>query len=328
MEKELTEIMSGTFRQLHNYSEDTYATMERELQQIMLTKSRLYSLDFPIRPFNNKLRYITAIINNYLTAFANEKIQEMVDVPETIDYVLMTLDRRLSDSLKKIQKVIIRKELYVEKATEKYVSYSSNPEYYENIYIYNYLQQAFMMYALEIQSSVVDKVQEKDRLSLERIYAEKLQMPMPEKLYISEVEVLSNAGNDLEIPMDYETEPTLVKTFVNTVKDFGFFELPKVKSLKDNEKRKLLKMMLSNRIPYYIAMIDFLGYFTHLRQEYGMSKTKIFRHLSVAFNNESENSIKANYYALQKESTVDRNKYTSYKHTEDVKNYYDLLLHN
>ena len=58
-----------------------------------------------------------------------------------------------------------------------------------------------------------------------------------------------------------------------------------------------------------------------------LNKEDMYRHVSKALDNVAVRTIKGNFLVLNPDSNDDREKYTSYKCTDDVKSFYESLPH-
>ena len=107
---------------------------------------------------------------------------------------------------------------------------------------------------------------------------------------------------------------------------YGFFELPKVKSISGPNKEKLVELLSSNELPYCIAMFDFLGYLKHLEREHFKTKYKLNRQVSTWFNSDKDGrSVKGNISTLSGYGKEDKKKYTAHTHKETVQKDYQKL---
>lgn len=109
-----------------------------------------------------------------------------------------------------------------------------------------------------------------------------------------------------------ETEPKQIVTKTDKLKEdlskYGFFELPKLKTL--SEPNKLIDLISNNDLPYNIAMIDFLGFIEHLKAKYFPTKDKLNKAVANLFD-VTDRAVKGNINVLNPVSREDRSRYTA-----------------
>ncbi len=94
---------------------------------------------------------------------------------------------------------------------------------------------------------------------------------------------------------------------------YGFFELPKIKQLSEQNKQNLIDLIIKNKMPYGIAMFDFLGFCEYLDREQG-TKYKADNILSKLFNEKAKDGTSAKHYRRSLiKSTSPRYKAGDYK---------------
>ena len=104
--------------------------------------------------------------------------------------------------------------------------------------------------------------------------------------------------------------------------NFGFFELPKVKQLSESNKQKLIEILCKNRMPYGIAMFDYLGFCEYLDREKG-TKYKADQILSRLYNENAKDGTSAKHCRRSLIKPMPRYKAGEYK--EQVKTDYQNL---
>lgn len=108
--------------------------------------------------------------------------------------------------------------------------------------------------------------------------------------------------------------------------ELGFFQLEKVKSLTDASKVKLVELLHHNNLPYKIAMIDFLGFIVHLDKNYFNKIGLRNIELAKVFNSSKDGrDIKGNINSLRKRESDKNERYTSFRHLENVEIHYNSL---
>jgi hypothetical protein len=107
---------------------------------------------------------------------------------------------------------------------------------------------------------------------------------------------------------------------------YGFFELPYVNQLSEPNKQSLIELISNNRLPYAIAMFDYLGFLRYLETNYIPVKAKLNIEVSKWFNSDIDGrAVKGNIASLNEKTNENKNRYTAYKHKETVKNDYEKL---
>lgn len=104
----------------------------------------------------------------------------------------------------------------------------------------------------------------------------------------------------------------------------GFYDLKSVKALSDPAREKLIAQLHDNELPYQVAMLDYLGYFDFLVTEYGLSKNESYKRVGE-FLGVAARSVKGNNLVLKDYSKEDKQRYTSHRYKDQVKNDYMML---
>jgi|GEM_PF-4419973 len=105
---------------------------------------------------------------------------------------------------------------------------------------------------------------------------------------------------------------------------YGFFKLEKVKALSPNNADLLIKKLCESKIPYAIAMMDYLGFIKHLELEFFKSSFQINKLISGWFNSDVDGrTVRGNRSSLTKPPTEKR--YTAHNHKENVEKDYKNL---
>lgn len=105
---------------------------------------------------------------------------------------------------------------------------------------------------------------------------------------------------------------------------YNFFELVSVNQISTENQTKLVELISSKKIPYAIAMFDFLGFLKYLEKEYFPLKYKLNIEISKWLNSDSR-TIKGNISSLLKNTTENKRRYTAHLHNETVVNDYQNL---
>lgn len=124
-----------------------------------------------------------------------------------------------------------------------------------------------------------------------------------------------------ELPSSEEYEKERIQTnyeiFVETVKDYQFDELEKIKKLNKNQKIKLIRLIVENPVGYSVVMLNYVGYFDLLKHKFNMNKENSFKHVGKALQ-KSPRIIKGNYNILNPKSKEDPSVYNSQSFVQQV----------
>lgn len=121
-----------------------------------------------------------------------------------------------------------------------------------------------------------------------------------------------------------KTEEYIRNPLNDRLEKYGFFKLPKVQQIPVEKWPRLIDLIYSNKLPYKIAFLDYLGFIKHLEKEHFQTKYKLNLELAKWFNT-NERAVKGNISSLLLNSTEDKNRYTSYRHKEIVEKDYQSL---
>ncbi len=114
--------------------------------------------------------------------------------------------------------------------------------------------------------------------------------------------------------------------FVEALVTYGFYNLPKVKQLPKANIPQLVELMMANELPYKLAMLDFLGFIDHLKDNHFTSAYKVHKELAKWFNSTKDGrTIKGNLNTLLKGTKENKSRYTAHLHKEQVKKDYSKL---
>jgi hypothetical protein len=131
-------------------------------------------------------------------------------------------------------------------------------------------------------------------------------------------------------PLVKALPPQPIKTKADILNEqlskYGFFELEKVKTLSEQSTVILIEKIAESGLPYAIAMFDYLQYIPYLEKKHFDSKYKLNREVSKWFDSDKEGrAVKGNISSLLKNTTENKDRYTAYKHKENVINDYEQL---
>jgi hypothetical protein len=143
---------------------------------------------------------------------------------------------------------------------------------------------------------------------------------------IKEIEnLIDNEEKDASEVIE-EANEKMKKVLYAEFKRYGFFDLPKVKNLSDSNKEKLIESINKNQLPCKIAMIDYLGFISHLEMNHFDSKAEMHKKIAKWFcSDKLGRSVRGNINSLSKKSKENKTRYTAYKCLKEVKNFYIKL---
>jgi len=118
-------------------------------------------------------------------------------------------------------------------------------------------------------------IESKYNSEIEQIAVESVRAELTEQLEYWERELITSP------PQQSETKTDKLK---EQLTKYGFFELLKIKQLSEQNKQDLIDLIIKNKMPYGIAMFDFLGFCEYLDKEQG-TKYKADNILSRLFYN-------------------------------------------
>jgi hypothetical protein len=123
---------------------------------------------------------------------------------------------------------------------------------------------------------------------------------------------------------DLPPQPTETKTdrLKAELGKHGFFNLPKVSVLSEQNKQQLVELISKNKMPYGIAMFDFLGFIDHLDRENGTAYKANFI-LSRLFKPEAKDDTSAKH--LRRSLVKPLQRYKAILHKETVQTDYEKL---
>jgi len=116
--------------------------------------------------------------------------------------------------------------------------------------------------------------------------------------------------------------------FINNLDSYGFMKLPKVSSLSQGQRYKLIAKITQEDSPYAVAMLYELGLPDKLKKEYGLNKEKQYALISKVLG-VSRRTIKGNFLTVSNpDSKEDTLKYSACYKVEIVREDYKRLLEN
>jgi hypothetical protein len=125
------------------------------------------------------------------------------------------------------------------------------------------------------------------------------------------------------LPPQPKTKADILK---EKLSQYGFFELEKVKTLSEQSRVSIIEKIAESGLPYAIAMFDYLQFIPYLEKKHFDRKYKLNREVSKWFDSDKDGrAVKGNISSLLKNTTENKDRYTAYKHKENVIKDYELL---
>ncbi len=324
------EILYGTYNPL---SEDCLSE-EFCAQQFTMTETVVpqfdpyYSIRYSHPETSRRVKYLKKRIHNAAIEYLNSQIQDLSDHNrKEIAYAMMTVRRHTVSVLQRATEIITENNLILDALDAKNTIFATNPVYYEAIHIFNYIVATAMYIFVEFQEQFKEYLSPEKMMTIEELYTIEMKVAVPENLPIvksDRQERIINGPSTIDVqkiksPIEIDTD-----TFIDTVKDFTFFDMPMVAKLTEEAKYRLAYLIVSNDGPYSIAMLYHIGYYSHLERFYHFNKGQCHDHVSKLLKIERRSCI-GNRNVLNPGSKEDKLKYTSWKLMDDVKKDYDNL---
>lgn len=144
-----------------------------------------------------------------------------------------------------------------------------------------------------------------------------------EKKYLKEITDVMNSKPQLNQPVVKETEAEKLQSYI---RQFGFFDLPKIKSITPQKQEELVKLISnSNNLSYQIAMFNFLGFIEHIENNYLPTKYKLYKEISKWFNKDKEGRAVKGYINSLAKKNNSGERYNANNHKEKVQKDYQAL---
>lgn len=125
------------------------------------------------------------------------------------------------------------------------------------------------------------------------------------------LEIVRNNPKLFASPSILETKTQRLKSALAEV---GFFDLPMVKILSESNKLKLVELIELNKMPYGIAMLDYLNFLTYLDKSQG-AKKRANLIVSRLFNEKAKDDTSAKHYRSSLVKPKPRYNASEYKQT-------------
>lgn len=212
------------------------------------------------------------------------------------------------------------------------------------IYKYPSFFESLSIYQKEVLIDFVKREKSKEMLELNEIYLKNPALKLGEVTidYLEQLkrvqQILDIHSNPRVLQKDAVNTPELIQTLMpgllesKTDKlkiqlgELGFFDLPIVKKLNVLSQTKLVETIISNKLPYQIAMLHYLGFINHLEKEHLPIKYKLYRKISELLCSDKDGrAVKGNLSSLLSMSTANKDRYTAHLHKESVKKDYENL---
>ena len=306
-----------------------YDLEARTVQSTSFTFEPHYSLEFNAPVVSSKVRYIKALIDNAIADELNNKFN-LLDDGET-NLIMFHRKKLFEQTQARLlrAKEIINSGGYILNDIMTARDYTTNRQRFECIFIFNYIVQACIREYMEFQAHYQNYIPPGKIVPLERFYLEILGTPVPSPAFIVQAREIE-AKAPLAKPDSFQQEEVVedaYTVFMTEVAKYKFTELSKVAALPAQQQTRLIRHTVTQGTPYTVAMLSYLGYPEYLKTTYHLNKEDMYRHVSKALDNVAVRTIKGNFLVLNPDSNDDREKYTSYKFTDEVKSFYEGLPH-
>jgi hypothetical protein len=302
---------------LNKFQKNYFNHINHSIEKVRPIFSQNYKIDF-FRHLSERTIYCQKIIDNDLTTFCNNLFQETSNASNSL------VAYKIDQSIRQLRELIINTGDIINLQNLNIANLENNSTDFqrkEATYIANYLQTALIKCDMEIQRQFHSSIDDADRLEIPDFYTRFLNQQTPENKLIFEVK-------PQETPIKSQTaETTGNETFAKFIKKtqvYQFAELIKFKNLTLKNQIRLIEKIMSETIPYAVAMLDFLEYPKHLFYNYNIAKEKQYTHIANCLNT-SPRLVKGNFLVLNPASKEDRLRYTAPDFTNAVKSFYFSL---
>lgn len=333
--KNIQEIMFGKLRpwQLDiTWGEEYYKPLSRSLKLVSPEFPPNYEMKF-IREFSGKTQYFKKLIDNDVLEYCNKLFEETNSSSSNHKaFKLNKANKELYARIIKVAEIIKTQAFDLSVVNSPYADFSTDKPFKEATYIIFYLLSALIRCCLEVQQHFLSVVHEDDRMEVADYYTRLLQQQAPENSFIRKLEVIQieevkpavqHTNED-----DFATQvlTTRYQSFLEVVSLYQFMSLSKLEALNPKGQNELIYLIINKDVPYAVAMLVHLGYLAKLKQDYSLTKEKMYAHLSKALNS-NPRTIKGNCLVLlNPASAEDRYKYPAENFEVDVQNDYNSIL--
>lgn len=140
----------------------------------------------------------------------------------------------------------------------------------------------------------------------------------------AEAQKQSESQNDFNSALSVEDNPQKRLRLRNELKLNGFDELDLVKCLSIGSYDTLMDFICSNKVPYKIAMLDYLGFIRHFTKKYGLGKKELCEKLGRMLLTSSR-TIQGNINVLYSSTGENKKLFTSHSYINTVKEDYQKV---
>ena len=126
-----------------------------------------------------------------------------------------------------------------------------------------------------------------------------------------------------EQPQTIKTKSEILRQNLN---QNGFFELEKVKVLSVKSQNLLIDKIIQSKLPYVIAMFEYLLFIKYLEKERFPTKYKLHIEVSKWFSRDKDGrAVRGNLCSLSSNTTESKSRYTAIQYKESVIKDYEQL---
>jgi len=111
------------------------------------------------------------------------------------------------------------------------------------------------------------------------------------------------------------------------LQEHDFYKLDKVSHLDPDNRQELLKFICNNKLPYIIAMFDFLGFLSQLSKTHYPKKVDLYKKISKWLNSDKAGrAVKGNINSLSDNTAENKKRYTAHQYKQKVEKDYNSLF--
>jgi hypothetical protein len=337
--KNIHEITNGALRPFlpDTRGDDYYSPLFRGLAIEKENFQPHYTVDFPVLLLSAKVKYYKRLIDNSITAELNS-LFELLENNKSGNLILFhrkKLHDKVKSALQQVQRYISHNQYDLQAVTSKHADFSNNLQHAECTFIFNYLITALIRCYMEFQSHFVEYIEEDRRISIPEFYVQVLRIAVPEKTFIQEIQTITIAptqktaviqAEPKEKDFAIQAEEDNYNRFMQETQPCQFTELKKYRDLTAENQMRLIRQIVSQSVPYAVALLHFLEYPERLKTVYSMNKESQYKHISKCLPNAVVRSVKGNFLVLNPKSNEDRLKYTAAENEQAVKDFYFSLI--
>jgi hypothetical protein len=141
---------------------------------------------------------------------------------------------------------------------------------------------------------------------------------------LSDLMILINRLKTFQLYLKRPLNDDFSDPLQSSLEKYHFFDLPLVSKLTPDNQNKLVDLIMRNKIPYIIALLDYLGFIDHLQRNHFTIKYKLHRAIARMLGS-NERTVKGNINSLNPYTTENQERYTAFFHKEIIEKDYQKL---